>query len=59
MQVVNPGIDMQTGKLKKWVFRFWLCPWHRGAWNRNCLPGQKKLKVLKFIPDKELLNGPD
>ena len=38
-----------------WVFRYYLCRWHRAAWNRTRLEGQKKMTVLEYRPDSELL----
>jgi hypothetical protein len=38
-----------------WVFRYYLCRWDRAAWNRTRLDGQKKMTVLEYRPDSELL----
>ena len=38
-----------------WVFRYWLCRWHRAAWNRNRLANRKRVAVIDFVPDDELI----
>jgi hypothetical protein len=38
-----------------WVFRYYLCRWHRAAWNRNKMPSQCKMKVIQYKPDNEVL----
>lgn len=38
-----------------WVFRHYLCRWHRAAWNRRRFHGQKRMDVVEYIPDATLL----
>lgn len=38
-----------------WVFRYWMCQWHLAAWNRKRMTGQKKMLVLQWKPDEEVL----
>lgn len=38
-----------------WVFRYYLCRWHRAAWNRTRLPNQKKMTVQQLQPDAAVL----
>ena len=38
-----------------WVFRYYLCRWHRAAWNKKKMPTQKKMTVLAHKPDAEVL----
>lgn len=40
-----------------WVFRYRLCSWHKGWWNRRKMSGQKTLSYAEFLPDKELLSS--
>ena len=38
-----------------WVFRYYLCRWCRGAWNRHRLPTERKMTVVEYRPDEEVL----
>ncbi len=38
-----------------WVFRYYLCRWHRAAWNRTRFEWQVRMIVLDYRPDSELL----
>ena len=38
-----------------WVFRYYLCRWHRSAWNRSRMPSQGRMVVLQHKPDSEVL----
>jgi hypothetical protein len=38
-----------------WVFRMYLCRWHRAAWNRNRMDCQRKMTVLEYADDATLL----
>lgn len=53
----NPGKNYGPESLQypPFVFRYYLCRWHRAAWNRHRMRGQKKMKVLAPISDAVLL----
>jgi len=53
-QVVMPSFKPHISE--PWVFRYYLCRWCRGAWNRYRLPTQQKITVLKYRPDAELVS---
>lgn len=38
-----------------WVFRYYLCRWHRAAWNRTRMDCQRKVTVLEYVDDATLL----
>jgi hypothetical protein len=38
-----------------WVFRGYLCRWHRGAWNRTRMDCQHKMTVIEYVDDATLL----
>jgi len=40
---------------KPFVFRYYLCPWHLGGWNRTRSRYQKKLYRITYKPDSEIL----
>jgi|GEM_PF-3491937 len=41
-----------------WVFRYWLCRWHRAAWNRTRMDSQRKMTVLEYVDDATMLAAP-
>jgi hypothetical protein len=41
--------------LGPWVFRYYMCRWHTGAWNRKRLDCQRRMVPLEFVPDAVLL----
>lgn len=51
------GPNKHCGIDEPFVFRYRLCRWHRAGWNRTLLPGQKKMVVVDYVPDRELLAG--
>ncbi len=53
-QAVQPPNALGIGP---WVFRYYLCPWHRGAENRRRCEGQKKTVVIEYVDDETLLKG--
>ena len=44
-----------TNPASPWVFRYYLCRWHRAAWNRQRIDCQRKMTVLEYVDDKTLL----
>ena len=38
-----------------WVFRYYLCRWHRSAANRTRTKGQRKMTVIEYVDDAVLL----
>ncbi len=38
-----------------WVFRYYLCRWHRGARNRTRLDRQRKAAVVEYVDDATLI----
>lgn len=50
-QSVHPGAD------GPWVFRYYLCRWHRAGWNRTRLENQRKIVVREYVDDATLLGG--
>lgn len=56
MQTVEPPLEMKRcEKPMPWVFRYYLCRWHRAAYNRNRLRHCKKAEVVDYVPDEILL----
>lgn len=55
-QTVQPPARNVFGEIEegKWIFRYYLCRWHRAARNRF-LPFDKRKKVIKHIEDSILL----
>lgn len=49
--------ENRTLDIKPFVFRYWLCQWHRSWWNRRKHDGQKKMIVVQFLSDEELLRA--
>jgi hypothetical protein len=43
----------------RYVFRHYLCRYHKAPWNRNKLSRQRKLEYIDFIPDEQLLKEHD
>ncbi|NCC62989.1 MAG: hypothetical protein EOM12_19225 [Verrucomicrobiae bacterium] len=55
-QSVQPPLEMKRGEAPvPWVFRYYLCRWHRAAENRSRTNGQRKMNVLEYIDDATLL----
>jgi len=55
-QTVQPPLEMKRGEAPvPWVFRYYLCRWHRAGWNRTRMDGQRKLTVLDYVDDETLL----
>ncbi len=46
-------------EIGRWVFRYYLCPWHRAANNRYRDAWQQKTVVLEYVDDETLLKGGD
>ena len=38
-----------------WVFRYYLCRWHRAALNRTRMDRQSKTTVIEYVDDATLL----
>jgi hypothetical protein len=38
-----------------WVFRYYLCRWHRAAGNRTRMAGLRRIKIINYIDDAILL----
>lgn len=53
-QYVEPPNKL-AGIAEPWVFRHYMCRWCRGAYNRKRFKGQRKMVVLKYRSDEELL----
>lgn len=60
IQDVMGPLEFERGKpARPWVFRWYLCPHHRGAWNRTRLDHCKKLTQVEYVDDEILLpNSP-
>lgn len=55
--VVQDVLRLAATGPNPWVFRYWLCRWHRASWNRRRMAEQKKLSIVEFVPDEELLKA--
>jgi|GEM_PF-2960438 len=49
--------SMMPPIMEPWVFRYYLCPWCRGWWNRRRMKGQKRMTVKTWKPDSEVLTN--
>jgi hypothetical protein len=47
------GANKRVGIMEPWVFRYYLCRWHRAGENRK--NKEKVLVPIEFIPDEKIL----
>lgn len=55
-EAMPPG--PHAGINRPWVFRYYLCQWHRSSEyraNKRANPNAKKLRVIEWRPDEEVL----